>query len=323
MASVNPKRSALYLLQQQTLPVPPAGFVELNTELAIVPTFQTIETNRITGAMNSKDSTVDTCRASTAFTASANIRRAGPGLTDPLEIAELLKVSGFEGASMADTYVMANSIDSVPRGSGIVYMDGNRFSMTNTLVGSTEIDLTVGELAVINTELSGYLDSPVPSPEPNPIPTLNNNPLLVVSCADIVQVDGTTIPATSVKFTTNPEITNTYTMGGVEGLKQDTITDYSLMCAITFPVDALEYGREAGLIEAGTIGGIRVVLGADATGTPVDGESVVFLADTSKAVIYSDEVAENLLSRTVTFRLYDNLPTNPALGIITGTVAGL
>ena len=201
-------------------------------------------------------------------------------------------------------------------------MDGQRFDMTNTLVGSTEIVANVGEVAMVNTTLTGYIDSPEATAETNPTVTLNPNGLLITSCADIVTLDGTVIPAKGITFTTNPEITNVYTMGGANGLKSDAITDYGLLCQITFPVDNATFNREASAIEAGTIQAVRVVLGADkVTGNPVNGESVVMLADTARATVYSDTVNDQLLERVLTLRLYDG--TDPALQLVTGTVAGL
>ncbi|RLC84147.1 MAG: hypothetical protein DRI37_09405, partial [Chloroflexi bacterium] len=144
----------------------------------------------------------------------------------------------------------------------------------------------------------------------------------IVSCADVITVGGVSIPAEKIVFKTNPDITKLYTMGGTQGLKQDVITDYGLTCEITFPVESATFGREAGMIETAQIEAIRVVIGADVAGTPVDGESVLFMADTAKAVTYSDSVNNDLLQRTLTLRLYDHLPT-PALRILTGKIAGL
>ena len=97
MALNNPKRSALFIKQQQTLPVTPDGFVEVNTELAVTPVFAESETNRLSGQMNSKETYIDTCRTSTQFLASVNMRESGAVMTAQPEYAELLKVSGFEG----------------------------------------------------------------------------------------------------------------------------------------------------------------------------------------------------------------------------------
>lgn len=323
MPLINPTRSALYLIQQETLPITPAGFIEVNTPLVVVPNFQTVETNRLSGAMNSKETVVDTCRTMTSFLASVNMRESGAVLTEKSEYAELLKISGFEETVGADTYTLSNQVDAIARGSARVYMDGQRFDMTNTLVGSTEMLFEVGSPAVINTTLTGYLDSATPTPETNPTPELNQNGLLIVSCADVITIDGTIIPAQAIGITTNPEIANIYTMGGAEGHKSDVITDYGLLLAITFPVDSAVFGREASLIETGQISAIRIVLNNGSDGTPVNGESVVIMADTARAVTYEDEVNEQLLQRILSLRLYDDLPTSPAITITTGNVSAL
>ena len=325
MALVKTNRSSLFLHQSLTLPVAPAEFIEVNQALVVVPDFATIDTNRLTGAMNAKDASIDTCRTSTAFLASVDMRETG---TTTLNVksgyAELLKISGFEEASAPaiDTYELINSSSNIGRGSAIVYMDDNKFEMTNTLVGSTEMDFQIGQIAKCNTTLSGYMDSAIPVAEANPTVTLSDENLHIVSCLDIVTVDGTVIPAEGIVIATNPDIANTYTMGGASGLKEDTITDYALTCAITFPVDSAVFGREASMIEAGDIVAIRIVIGADTNGLPVDGHSTLFLANTTKAVTYSDTVNNDLLQRVLTLRLYDDGEA-PALSIVTGAVSAL
>lgn len=320
----NPNRSALYLHQNIVLPVAPANFIEVNAPLVVNPVIPTIETNRMSGAMNSKDTAIDTCQSSAAFLASVNMRDSGAVMTAPTEYAELLKVSGFKISDTppANTYQLENLGDNIARASALVFMDGKQFSFTNTLVGSSEINLTVGQIAKVDTTLSGYIDNSVPEDVANPTPTLNQNPLSIVSCADVITIGGDVIPAEAIVFKTNPDIANVYTMGGDQGLKQDTITDYGLTCEITFPVESATFGDAASLIQAGTISAIRCVIGQDRnTGLPIDGKSTVFLADASKAVTYTDTVNQDLLQRVLTLRLFDDV--NPALRIITGEVSGL
>lgn len=322
MALIKTKASSLFIRQNTTLPTPPTNFVETNSPLVVVPNFAKVSTNRMNGAMNSKDEAVDTCKTSTAFLASVDMRETGAVLTKAPTYAELLKISGFDGSVGADTYTLSNSASNITRGSAVVFMDGNKFTMTDSLVGDTTIELEIGQIGKVSTTLSGFLDSATPTVEANPTVTLDTENVQIVSCLDVVGVGGVSYPAEKIVFKTNPDIANTYTMGGADGLKQDTITDYSITCEITFPVDSAVFGSPASLIEAGTIMGLRCVIGATTGGVPVNGKSVVFLADTTKATTYADSVNDDLLQRVLTLRLYDDGATK-ALRIITGNVSAL
>ena len=312
------------LKQQLTLPVPPDGEIITNAPITVVPKFSIVDTNRMAGGMNTKDSTVDTCKSEASFLVSVNMEETGTTvLATPPKYAEMLKVSGFTQAPnpLADTYELINDLGDIPRGSALTYMDGKQYQFTNTLVGDTEIVLEVGKIGIVNTKLSGYIDNVVAADVPNPIAGGTLDPMFIVGCADILTLDNNVIPAEKIVFKTNPEITKLYTMGGTAGHKSDTITDYGLTCEIIFPVESAVFGREASLIQSGDIKGIKVIIGADATGHPIDGKSVVFLADLTKAVTYADTVNNDLLQRTLTLRLYDHA-TTPALRIITGKTAG-
>jgi len=323
---INTNRSALYLMQQQTLPTPPLGFVETNQPVVAVPTFTTLETNRLSGAMNTQDTTVDLCRTSSSFLASVDLRATGTtNLPVVPDFAELLKVSGFEANTVPprDTYELFNTTKNIPKGSALVFMDDKKFSFTNTLVGSSEIVLEVGKQAILNTTLSGYIDDAIPANEPNPTATLSKEALIIVGCANVILLDGQVVPAQKIVFKTNPEIANTYTMGGTQGIKADTIVDYALTCEITFPVDSANFGTSASMIKSQQIASIRVVVGEMEDQTHgADGQSILFIADTAKATTYADSVNNKLLQRVLTLRLYDSAP-NHALRILTGAIKGL
>ncbi|MCD6526606.1 MAG: hypothetical protein J7K75_06425 [Desulfuromonas sp.] len=323
MNIINANRSILFLQQQPTLPVPPNGEIVTNKPILVVPKFSLIDTNRMAGGMNTKDSTVDTCKSEAAFLVSVDMEETGAPLTTPPKYAEQLKVSGFKEAASpaANTYELVNDTGEIGRGSALTYMDGKQYQFTNTLVGDTEIVLEVGKIGVVNTKLSGYIDNVVAADVPNPTAAGSVNPMFIVGCADIITLKGVVIPAEKIIFKTNPEIANLYTMGGASGHKSNTIVDYGLTCEITFPVESATFGREAAMIQAGDIEAIKVIIGADDQGVPIDGKSVVFIADTTKAVTYSDTVNNDLLQRVLTLRLYDS--ANPALRIVTGTTSGL
>jgi len=321
MSTVLTERSALFLRQAPTAPTPPANFVETNKPILVTPTFAKISTNRMNGAMNAQDELIDLCRSKASFTAGVDMRATGANMTAVPEYAELMKVCGFNGVASADTYDLGNTVASIPHGSAQVFLDGHKFTFTDTLVGAMTMNFVIGQVANISTVLSGYIDSEVPTDETNPKVALNPEKALVVSCMDIVSYDGTVIPTESIIIKTNPQIAESYTMGGASGIKQNTITNYSLTMDIKFPVEGTEYGEASKAIRDGDIKEIRIVIGADSAGKPVDGESVVIKCDASKMVSYTDSDNAGLLDRVLSFRLFDN--TKPAMVLTTGKTSGL
>lgn len=323
MALINTKRTSVFLEQSVTLPVPPAGFIQTNAPVLVVPVFSTIESNEITGKLNSKASYVDTCRSSASFNIPTNIRETGTAVLDAVpDYAELMKIGGFEAdTAVTDQYTLKNKTDFVKRGSSVIYLDGKKFTFTDTLVGALTINLTVGNLATMDCQVQGYIDDVKATDEANPTVAKVTASQLVVSCVDIYMEDGTILPCESIIITTNPEIQNTYTMGGVQGIKADTITDYSLMASVTLPVDSTKYKDNAELIESGTLKTMRIVIGADNNGVPIDGKSIVVKAETSRTVSYTDEDKNGILYRTINYKLEDS--TVPALTWTTGKTAGL
>ena len=318
MAQILTKRTSVYLKQQQTLPVAPDGFLLVNTPPLVVPVFSTVETNKLDGNMNSKSFVVDTCRSSASFTIATNIRETGTPFVNAPDYAELMKICGFEAKAtpVTDTYQLVNDLNFINRGSALIYLDDKKFKFTNTLVGALTATFQIGTLATLSAVVSGYIDDVKAEDETNPTPPATANPPLVVSCADLVLEGGATIQAESIVITTNPEIQNSYTMGGVQGLKADTITDYSLQASVTFPVEKAKYKDNAEAIESGTLKTMRVIIGADSSGVAVDGKSVVIEAKTSRTIGYTDNDNNGILYRTVTYKLENS--TAPAIEWSTG-----
>ena len=279
----------------------------------------------MSGQMNTQDEFIDLCNSKAAFTVGTDLRATGTATMDKApEYAELLKVCGFRlpASPVADTFELVNDTDGVPHGSAIVFVDDNEFKFTDTLVGALTANFEIGKPANIAVDLSGYIDSEIPVNTPNPVPVLNTEKALIVSCLDIVTVGGTVIPAEKVVIKTNPQIAETYTMGGTNGKKDNTITDYSLTLDISFPVDKTKYAEAAMAIRSGTVSALRVIIGADSAGKPVDGESVLITADLAKATAYTDSDKNGLLDRTLSFRLF-NGNRSPAMRWLTGKIAGL
>lgn len=320
------KKTSLFVSPTATPPTAPTGFVEVTDPVLPTPEFATIEINRLTGKMNTKDEAIDLCRIKTSFDAKTNMRSNDVGalaLDTVPGYGLLLRCAGFDETIVAtpgvETVTYTNNSDDIPNSSAIAYIDGTKLTMTDSLVCGTTIDMKIGEPATITANFQGYMDDAKGVTEANPTVTLTDEPLLVVSCADVVLLDGTCLPIESATITMNEEVADLYTMGGACGLKSNTITDYALKLDLTFFVDDAEYGREATLIEAGLAKAVVIKLGLDSTSTEVNGKSVVITCDLAKANTYSDTANNDLLSRTLSMRLFDG--TNPAVQIKNGFFA--
>ena len=328
MALINTKKSALFLKAGAALPTPPANFLETTDPVLISPEFQTEDIDRMSGELNAKDTYNDLCRTSVSFAAVHAMRAAGEKASEfdkVPEYGQLLIVNGFTetvtGTAADGNVTYVNNTDTVEAGSGVVVVDGNKFEMTNALASSLEIDLTVGKVATLTASMQGYLDSPIPTVVPQPSVTLSDEPLLVVSCADIYMFDGTVIPTESVKITTNPDIQELYTMGGASGLKRNFTSDYSLQLEATFFVDAARYDVDPTNIESEDMKEIIVGIGLDGSSNEINGKSVEFKASLAKTITYSDTTDKDLLKRTVTFRLMNSATPGAALTIKHGFFA--
>jgi len=318
MAYINTKKTALYFKSGATLPVPPANFLETKEPVLIAPEFATEDVNRLNGKLNNKDIIVDTCRTKVSFAAVHAMRAASKvsGAFDtPPEYGELLKAGGFKevvdtSTAGQETVTYNNDPDTVVGGSAVAFVDDNKFDMTDSLAVGITFDLTVGKQATVTGDLTGYIDSPVPAQSTNPAVSLSDEPALVVSCADIYTYDGTVIPTESIKITTNPDIQDVYTMGGANGIKNNFASDYSLQLEATFYVDKTRYGIDPTNIGTGEMKKIEVKIGLDHASAPINGKSVIFTADLSKTITYSDTSDKDMLKRTVTFRLMNNSASN-------------
>ncbi len=328
MPLLNTKRTALFLAPGAIVPTPPTGFLETSEPVIIVPEFTSIDINRITGQLNSKTQVTDVCRTKTAFTVPHVMRAsdtAAIALNTPPEYGLLLKCAGFietidtvTGGQETVTYT--NGTDAIGQVSALGYLDGQKFTFTESLSCGVDFNLTVGEPAMLTGALEGYMDSAVPVAEANPTVALTAEPALIVSCADIVTYDGACLPLESVSINMNPEFRDIYTLGGACGIKSNFVADYALEIVAVFYVDSDVYGREASAIESGLFKEIVIKLGLDETSTEVNGKSVVFTAPLAKATIYTDDENNDLLQRTVTYRIMDGA-TVAALSIKNGFFA--
>ena len=329
MSIISTKKTALFVSPTAALPVPPAGFVECTDPVIPTPEFTSIDINRLTGKMNTKTSVVDLCRVKTSFEAKTNMRSNnadGTALDTVPEYGLLLKCAGFKETidsttASKETVTYENSNTAIPNSSAIAYIDGNKLTMTNSLVTGTTIDMQIGQPATVTDNFQGYMDDAKGTQEANPAVTLTQEPLLVVSCADLVLLDGTCLPIEGAVIKMNEEVSDLYTMGGSGcGLKTNTITDYALTLDLTFFVDKTKYGNEATLIESGQAKEVVIKLGLDSAGALVNGKSVQITCKLAKATTYSDSDKDNMLSRTLTLRLFDRA-TDSAVSILNGFFA--
>jgi len=330
MSLISTRKTALFLnAGQPTLPVAPANFVETSEPTIITPEFTSIDIDRISGKLNGKTSIVDLCKTKVSFDAPHTMRtsnKAGTALDTPPEWGILLVAAGFDetvdtGTPSEETVTYTNNNDKVNQSSASVYMDGQRFDMTNSIVSGTTMNFTVGEVANISNNISGFIDDSVPVADPNPTIVLSEEKVLVVSCSDLVTDAGVVIPVKSAVISTNSDIQEIYTMGGsTDGLKSTFVSDYSLEVVLEFFVDDATFEREAVAIKSGTVSELVIKIGLDDTSTEVNGQSVVITCPMSGVTTYADSADTDLLSRSVTYRIYDSGAT-PAISIVNGFFA--
>lgn len=325
MSIANTKKTAIYIKSGETLPTAPDGYVEATDPILITPTFATIDINRITGKMNAKTTEVDTCRTTASFEVSSLMRTsniAADALGTPPPFAPLLLAAGFvetidTTTPDAEFVTYSNNSDNIDNTSAVYYLDGNRYDLTGSLVCGTALDFTIGAVAKITNSFSGFMDSVIPVTEANPTVVDPIEKVLVVSCIDLVLLDGACLAIKSAKIAMNEETAELYTMGGACGLKTNIITDYALGLDLEFFADKDELGREAALIESGLVKEVVIKIGVDANGDYINGKSVSITCPLAKATTYTDTSDTDLLSRSLSLRLFDGA-TTPAITIKTG-----
>lgn len=314
MALINTKKTALFLQAGQTLPTPPANFLETSTPVLIAPNFETGDVYRVNGQLNNRDTYVDLCRTKVDFTVEHDMRGASEksGAFDtPPQYSELLKSAGFDEVIDAtvgvETVIYNNNVNAVLPASAIAYVDGNKFSMSGSLANALTMDFSVGQTAKISAQMTGYIDSPIPEVEANPDVTLTEEGLLIVSCIDVVTFGGTCLPSESVKITNNPEIQDIYTMGGACGIKNNFTSDYALQVEVTYRVDSAGYDEEATNISTETPKELIIKMGLDSAGAEVNGKSVLITVPLAKTTVYADTTDKDTLLRTTTYRAMNNV----------------
>jgi len=323
MALLNTTKSALFLKSGAVLPVAPANFIENTVPIMITPEIAVTDYNRISGKLNTSDSYADTCNSQVNFAVEHLMRSNDIGATtlDAVpEYGELLKICGFDETISAGVSVGYINTQVPVLGSAVVVLDGNQFEMTGSMASDMTLDLTIGSPAKLSCSLQGYIDDAVPTVVTQPDPTLSDEPLMVVSCANLVTLGGTVLKPDSVKFMTNPEIADFYTMGGTDGLKSKAMTDYGLTCEISFFIDNADYAREVTAIKNQTYATLEVLVATDDASALVNGKSMKITCGLVKTTTYTDTDQDNVGKRTVTYRV-SNDSNDHALSILVGTFA--
>ena len=309
MAFLNTKRSVLFVKSGAVLPTLPENFYEVTGEFVINPTPTIEEYNRISGQLGTMDSFADVAHAVFKQSTSHKMRSsnvAATALQTPPTYGEMMKTCGFNetivGTGETGTVTYTNSQAPV-RSSAVAFVDGKKFTMTDTVVGNASFDFTVGKAAVMGAELSGFLDnSGVPTTVANPTVTLDTEPLLIVSQADIITSGGVALKADKISITMGADVQELYALG----VKQFDIADYVIKLTADFYVDSANYADAITKLNAGTTEAISIKLGTNNTGALINGKSTLITADVSKANAFVDSIDKSRVKRSFTWLLRPN-----------------
>ena len=309
MAYLNTKKEALFFKGGAVLPVPPANFFEVSEEFVINPEPTVEEFNRVSGKLGTTDSYVDSCHTIFTQTLSHMMRSsdvAATALATTPEYGEMLKLCGFDETidttPGAESVTYTNSQTPIP-GSGIAFVDGKKFTMTNGVVGDATFNFEIGKVAKLDVALSGFIDdSGVPTDVATPSVTLNDEPTLIVSCGDIITAGGAAIAADSITIAMGADIQEFYALG----LKEFNLSDYVIKLTADFYVDGANYADAITNLNAETAEAIVIKLGTNKTGALINGRSVEITADVSKANTFTDSTDKSRVKRSMTWLLRPN-----------------
>lgn len=323
MSDILTRKSLILLNAGATLPTV-TDFLETDTALIPSPKPATTEKTRLTGALGYRETIVDKCKvvlegASITHT----VREQGTDFTVEPEWSDLLKVGGYkvtydDTTPGQESYTFSNT-QTPTRGSMIHYLDGKKQTFTDCVVASTSIVCELGQAVTINGDLSAYYDNNgIPTAEANPTVTTNTEKSMIVSCADVVGVDGFALECKTVTFTLAPEIKDTYAMGR----KSYDITDYVCTVSVTFNVDSANYADQITQLQNQTSLALDIKINTDDNGNLVNGKSLHITAPFAKVSDFNDTDADNAIDREVTYTLTpDSTDSNNAIKIKTGFFA--
>jgi len=301
MVYVNTKKSALYLSANATLPTAPAGFIELSDEFVVNPDSTVEEYNRVSSLLGGTDSFADTCHVVLNQSISTMMRtndKAGTALPTPPECSALFQVCGMDETIGADTVKYVNS--QAPKiGSAVLNVDGKQHTSTNSVVADATWVFEIGKPAKFEASLSGFLDNQGIATDTSAVTTplsLENN--LMMSCADIVLADGTAVQADMITIAMGAQISEKYALG----VKEFQMTDYVIKFTASFFVGSANYKDAQQKLIDQDVDVIKCSFNT-ASGTLVDGQSLLVEAGNAKASSYSDTSVDSTVKREQTWLL--------------------
>lgn len=301
---MNTEAFALYLSAGATLPTPPTGFIETSEKVFVTPNVTTIDSKRFNGTLSTNDTDVDTCNTTVEGLAIPHKMRyqnsAGDALDTIPDYSEMLKLGGF--AEVVDTTTAGeetvtynwDTSKSPSLGSAVYYIDGYKQTFTNTLAGNTSFTFNIGEVAMINFAMSGFLDNKgIAVAEANPATTLSDEGSLFVGCADIYTEDGTRINTKSISIDMGADIGKFYGMG----VKEYQLTMFKPTITAEFYLEKDDYNKAmTRLVDQETFD-VVIKLGT-VNGADVNGKTVTFTISNVKMSTFSDADDTNAISRT-------------------------
>lgn len=323
MGYMNTNKSLLLLADGAVLPTTSQA-LELQDPLIVNPN-PTVETfKRITGKLGTEDSYADTCDVTISETITHKMRHsntAGTSLETPPEYGELLKISGMkevvDSSTPGQETVTYTNTQTPTKGSAVIYLDGKKFTLTDTLVADTTMTFEIGKSAMISGSISGFYDNKgIPTNEANPSVTLSDEPCLIVSCADIITAGGTALSADSITISIGADIQKFYAFN----TREFTIQDYAIKVTADFYVDNANYADAITKLNNQTIEAIDIKLGTDGTGALISGKSVHVTASLAKAGSSTDSDNQQRVKRSFTWNLQLD-GSDEALQIIHGYFA--
>jgi len=321
MAYLNTKRSALFLKEGATLPVPPANFLELTDEFVVNPNPTVEEFNRVSAMLGGTDSYADTCHVTLSQSISHMMRtndKGGTALDTVPECAELFKVCAFDEVVSAGTGVTYTNSQAPKKGSAVLNIDGKQFTSTDSIVGNATFTFEIGKPARFDATLSGFLDNEgIPTDQAAPSTTLSTEDLLMMTCTDIFLADGTKLQCDAITIEMGAQVGEKYALE----VKEYQITDYIIKLTASFFVDSANYKDAQQKLIDQDVDAIEIKLNTDASGALVDGKSLQIRAGSAKASSYQDSVQDSTVKRSMTWLLRPTGSTGKNLEFTYGTFA--
>lgn len=302
---INTKKTALFLKSGSTPPTAPANFIEVSEEILLTPNIPIEEFKRINGRLGSNASYSDTCHTTISQTIETKMRfqnSAADALDTIPEYGELLKIGGFDqtiDTTIGEETVTYTNTQTPVNGSAVAYVDGWKHTITDSLAADLTFNFAIGKAASISASLSAFLDNEgVAVSSANPTVTLNDEAVLMVTCADIMTAGGDVIAPDNVSIAMGADIQEFYGMGR----KEFSMRDYMIKVTCDFHPENADYNTAIADLGAETVDALVIKLGTN-DGALVNGKSVQIDCGFGKVNSVTDSVDKSSLKRSVTYLL--------------------